>query len=202
MNGELIFDLTYEKIQNCGYATHLPVLEFLLDYIQPKRTLEWGMGLYSTPLLIEKTKQEVLSVETTSIEWYIKIRDKFKSYDKFKNVMVSNTLEMLPKVEGKKWDLIFNDGDVDSRHIIAQMAQYWDSVIISHDTQEKQYFYNAIFLRDDWVWMDIMDYSVWTSVLCNKSEILEALSNTFKRTKQYRNGLRNKDFTHDHGRKI
>ncbi len=199
---KLILNLTENEIRRCGYATHLPILDFLLDTLQPKRVLEWGMGFYSTPLLIEKTKDTVLSIETVSSEWLEKILEKYSSHKNFVGRM-SNALEALPSVEKLEWDLIFNDGDSFSRHIIAQMAQYWNTVVVSHDTQEKQYFYQAIYLREGWVWMDIMDYSVWTSVLCNRPKLLELLSRTFRKTKQYRGTeLLNKDFTNDHGRAL
>ena len=200
---EKILGLTEDEIRACGYATHLPVLDFLLDEIQPKKVLEWGMGFYSTPLLIEKTKVQVCSIETASEEWYKKIHDKYSLSPNFsirKKISKTGALEILSDIE-EDWDLVFNDGDTYSRHIIAQAAQYWNTVIVSHDTQEKQYFYNAVLLREGWVWMDIKDYSVWTSVLCNRPKLLEILSRKFQITKQYRNDeLRNKEFTNDHGR--
>lgn len=202
---KLILGMTDNEIRTCGYATHLPIVDFLLDHMKPKRVLEWGMGFYSTPLLIEKTRDQVCSIETTSEEWYKKIHDKYSLNPTFSmrsEFSENGALEILPNI-GENWDLVFNDGDTFSRHIIAQMAQYWNTVIVSHDTQEKQYFYNAILLREGWVWMDIMDYSVWTSVLCNRPKLLEILSINFKKTKQYRNDeLRKKDFTNDHGRAL
>jgi len=203
---EKILGMTDEEIRACGYATHLPILNYLLDELKPECTLEWGMGFYSTPLLLEKSG-ELCSVETGSEEWYQKISDKYSGNDSLilmKDISVSGTLEILrgfgPDVV---CDLVFNDGDANSRHIAAQAAQNWGAVVVSHDTQEKQYHYNSILLREGWMWMDIMDYSVWTSVMCKDPELILKLSNKFKKTKVYTGtGLFHKDFTHDHGRQL
>ncbi len=208
---KMILGLTDEEIRNCGYATHLPILDFLLDEIKPQASLEWGMGLYSTPLLIEKSPK-VCSIETTSLEWSEKMSEKFLHCDCCFSVetKISDTgaLDILDNLSNSSdcWDLILNDGDAHSRHIIAQTCQFWDpvgTVIVSHDTQEKQYRYDSILIREGWQWVDIMDYSVWTSVLTNKSELIQKLYNKFKKTKVYTGtGLFHKDFTHDHGRAL
>ena len=213
--GKLILGMTDDEIRSSGYATHLPILDFLLDFLLPKKILEWGMGFYSTPLLIEKTKDMVFSIETVSMEWYKKVRDRYRNKSTFECVVElskAGVLKEIPRIEEyeRGWNIVFNDGDSFSRHVIAQMAQNWYDhhlqeapVIISHDTQEKQYFYNAVLLGLGWVWMDIMDYSVWTSVLTCRTELLELLTIKFLKTKKYCNAeLKNKDFTHDHGRAL
>ncbi len=203
---EKILGLTEDEIRNCGYATHLPILDFLLDEIKPKKTLEWGMGFYSTPLLREKSG-EVHSIETGSEEWFQKVDEKYTddtSLVLYRDISESGALGFLqPMLMDCKWDLIFNDGDANSRHIVAQTCQFKDNVVISHDTQEKQYFYNTILLGEGWQWIDIMDYSVWTSVMSNNPEIIQKLSDKFEKTKVYTGtGLFHKDFTHDHGRAL
>jgi len=201
-----ILGMTDDEIRSCGYATHLPILKFVFEYMKPKNVMEWGMGAYSTPFFLDHC-DSVYSFETSE-EWYNKIVEKYKERSNFRYSIdgkASAVLETLNEIisEGKKYDLVFNDGGDDSRHIIAQTAQYWAQVIISHDTQEKQYRYENILLRDGWVWVDIMDYSVWTSVMTSDQDLAAKITAYFRNVKTYQyRELFSKDFTHNYGRAL
>lgn len=55
------------------YASHLPILRRLLIRHRPERILEYGAGMYSTPLfLAQDTVQRVVSIEPDP-EWRRKV---------------------------------------------------------------------------------------------------------------------------------
>ena len=84
-----------------AYASHLPVLTALINTDKPKRVLEFGAGLYSTPLFLEKCEY-VVSVEKNA-DWFQRIAIEYPN---------ANLVTEPPSIAG--FDLIFIDDGQDS----------------------------------------------------------------------------------------
>jgi hypothetical protein len=84
-----------------NYASHLPVLRAVCGVLKPKRVLELGAGLHSTPFFLSLPIEELVSVEGDE-DWFAQIFLKF----------TDERLCLRRDYEGvslRKFDLIFID---------------------------------------------------------------------------------------------
>lgn len=58
------------------YGSHLPVLKAVTGLLRPKRVLELGAGLHSTPFFLGQPIEKLVSVETDE-EWLTRIFKEF-----------------------------------------------------------------------------------------------------------------------------
>ncbi len=57
-----------EKVLHYEWSTHQPIINAVIDVFQPKFALELGCGMFSTPLLLKSSIEEILCIENDK-EW-------------------------------------------------------------------------------------------------------------------------------------
>ncbi len=119
-------------------ATHLPILRALLADGSVKRVLEFGCGLYSTPLFLEHGC-DLTSVEMQSAEWYERVKAACPDAQQWELWMAlgPDAWEQLPLEDD--YDLIFVDGHGDSRPECLMWAKDYAPLIVAHDTEHDYY---------------------------------------------------------------
>lgn len=124
-------ELEANRIEAARYQTHLPVLRMVLALAQPKRILELGAGLYSTPELLAFPSVESLVSIETSKRWAKRVAHKGL-------VVVPRTVPALPNLTD--FDLVFIDNAEKERlpAINAVLSQHHPIVVI-HDVERKPY---------------------------------------------------------------
>lgn len=115
------------------YSSHLPILRSVIASVQPKRILEFGAGLHSTPLFV-KSGATVLSIESDP-DWRKAIAWE----------CASPNLVLRPELRTAKaadFDLIFiDDGESAQqrektiRHVLSQPHP----VVVIHDAEVPEY---------------------------------------------------------------
>lgn len=126
-------------------SSHLPILAELIRVSGAKRVLEFGAGLYSTPLLV-KLCDSVTSIETHPI-WY----------EKVKKLIGANSKLMFHHVEQNmvlhyyhnslvKYDLVFVDTVNKIRKQLVELSVQCTDNIVLHDAQTPAF--RNIVLKD------------------------------------------------------
>lgn len=146
------------------HATHIPVLIGIgRSFPHIKRVFEFGAGLYSTPLFLNKSVfpnvEEVITIEP-DLEWQKKVMGAVKEDPRLVLYDVSYSLD--PTV-----DLVFiDDGPLEQRIKTIQetVAEYWNGLIVVHDSQEPAYKEAMKLLRYRY---DFTAYNPETSVGIN-----------------------------------
>jgi hypothetical protein len=134
-----------------GYGSHLEILELVLMLCNPKRVLEFGMGKFSTPLLLDKDR-EVVSVEMQDKRWYEEMLKFCTNNDITKNWFPMNCVTVdgnsdainffLVKV---KIDFAFVDGHGLTRpECVNKCIEAGVPVIMAHDTETNWYRWDRI----------------------------------------------------------
>ena len=158
------------------YASHLPILAALCDILQPKRILEFGGGVYSTPVLLSvKGLQRLVSVETDE-RW----RDYLKSSVK-PEMFVG---EQLADWNLAEWDLIMIDDGQNSAERIATIERVAEAKppcpVVIHDFEVYQK--TAMRLFENGIMIDLLNPA--TGVVWNgdalKQEQIERLKNALQ----------------------
>ena len=169
--------LTREEIDANGPAMHLPVTVKVLNFMPAADfVIEFGCGEYSTDVFLRAGRQ-VISVET-DLEWVNRISTKHAAQ------LESGQLRMMcarkPTGElgifkamgygkdGKFANIAFVDGPHTTRLAIAQTLVNMDmaSAIICHDTERPEYGWARLALPEEWRFVEVRDYKIWTGVLC------------------------------------
>ena len=121
------------------YATHLYVLEKILNMIpEPNLCIEFGMGNFSTELLINRCKK-LISVEMQSEEWFNEMIGKFHNFENWQ-YHLSLGPDAYVNLELPNCDLAFVDGHGGSRpECINLMMKNGCPIIVAHDTEEASY---------------------------------------------------------------
>lgn len=138
--------------------SHMPILEFLLDRFDVNTALEFGCGLYSTPLLLLKCSY-VESREMNSEEWLHKVRENLPEWT------ISSGGWQLFWVEGPTaameipndascFDLVLCDGHGDTRAQQAKCMIDRSGLIVIHDSQHFDTDVGLYF-----VWLDATAYT-------------------------------------------
>lgn len=112
-------------------ASHMPILLELFNNFKFKNILEFGSGIYSTPLLLKNCKK-LISIEMESINWFNYIFEKIKS-TKFDFYFLKTIDEISNIIGNKKFDFVFIDGH--ERIETSNIAMNLTDTIIVHDTQ-------------------------------------------------------------------
>lgn len=116
-------------------ATHLPILAKMLDRHEVKKVLEFGCGLFSTKLFIERGC-DLISVEMQNEDWMHKVHEVFPKAD----IRLALGAEAWRKLGlADRYDLIFVDGHADSRPECMMWAKNYTDLIIAHDTEHPYY---------------------------------------------------------------
>ena len=162
------------------YATHLPILEYVLNKIGKCNIFEYGMGMYSTTLFDDKA-DKLIAVEMQDEKWF----DKMSQY-KFKNstelrCMVGKDLAIdFFKNLDFKFDIVFVDGHGESRWKCINEAFGKSDIIIAHDTETSSYNWHLVDLPKDYIWLDVKTHNPWTSVITNNKDLIASLCKDLK----------------------
>jgi len=161
------------------YATHVPILEHILNNFDVENTLEFGMGDFSTKLLLEKC-EKVFSIEMQDRSWYEHVKNEFKN-EKFFPYSFVHPFSGIDFAETltNRFDLIFVDGHGKSRWQQINFAFKKTNLIVAHDTEAKIYKWYNVALPEHWQWMDITDYSPWTAVITNRKDVISSIRDNF-----------------------
>jgi hypothetical protein len=171
------------------YGTHIPTNAMLLSHLKPKFIVEFGMGLYSTPLFA-KFAESLVSFEMQSEEWYAKVvegirpqKDSVVLWKTIGPTLAIETFDNIVKLKGIP-DYVFVDGHGDTRHICIQHAlDAGVTTIVFHDSEQECYQYENVVLPKGFTRLDVMDYLPWTSIITNNSRALELLQQTSLKTR-------------------
>lgn len=145
------------------YSTHLPVLK---EYAKGN-AVEFGMGDYSTPLLLEKC-DTLVSIEMQSRDWYNKIHEEYKNEPMWKSVFMPGAYDFLRVRLPDNLHFALVDGHVKSRWAcVNYMMQLRVPVIVAHDTEDPRYKWDLI---DDtgYIRKDFVGVQPWTTVWVKK----------------------------------
>ncbi len=166
--------------------THLPILTELFKMKDVQTVLEYGMGYGSTPFFFDKCKT-VVSVEMQNEEWFHKISSSFikKGFTPLLSIGPFSYRDLPVDALEERYDLIFVDGHGSSRWDVINDSFGKTDIIVAHDTQEKGYSWDRVLLPEGWEWIDIRDYSVWTSVITRDEKVICNFGN--KQGSHYRN---------------
>ena len=160
------------------YATHIKVFEFIFQHIdKPKSGVEIGMGLYSTPLLINKCEL-LTSVEQQSAKWYLEVEKKFNNAQNWTRIFKIGFFEMDFM---DTFDFAFVDGAGYFRAAqVVQFMQFDVKNIVLHDSNLAWYGFGTLDqpAKD----MNYFDYAFeWehphTRVFTKDKKLIDAIKN-------------------------
>lgn len=133
-----------------GYGSHIKVLEFIFRYIdEPKLAVELGMGMFSTPFLLDHCKV-LVSIEQQEVEWYNRMLLNFKQNTdggKWHCVfdIKFNYPFYLVDNNKQKYDLAFVDGAAYFRAAsVVEFMRIGTPVIILHDSNLSWYGFGTL----------------------------------------------------------
>lgn len=126
----------YDLPDESGYGSHIPALKFVFKHIdRPKFSMEYGMGFFSTPFLIDHSDR-VFSLEMQDREWYGKVIERYacQKWDHAFSEEVDEFILMeIP-------DFLFVDGSSITRAIgVVHGMQKGVDTIMLHDTESSWY---------------------------------------------------------------
>lgn len=130
-----------------NYSTHLLIFEKAFETFEINKVLEFGMGKFSTPFLVDHAKL-VVSVEQESREWYEVMTTQINSSN-WKPVFQPDPQIIFEQFDthNEKFDLVFSDGAAGTRCLVANLAMERNvPVVMLHDA-EKVWHYRWNLLR-------------------------------------------------------
>jgi hypothetical protein len=155
------------------YATHVPVLRFLIEMMRPERILEFGAGEFSTPLLLS-SGAELTSIET-SIDWLAKVCHTTSQHivvhwpcDSVEDYLLDHRLP--------GFDLAFVDGPVNSRVPCVQRLFGRSRVIVIHDSMTRCYGWKRLVVPTPYRRFDYTQLHPATSVFAIRDADAELIS--------------------------
>ena len=158
------------------YATHLPILLDLFENFTFSKVLEFGCGVFSTPVFT-KNCSKVLSIEMGDDDlWY---RHILKELEGKENLILKYMKDptgslSLKEIEGN-YDLIFIDGPTESRINCLQesVSKGLSDLIIAHDTEDFVYRWDKVVFPKGWFKIDIPIYYIHTTVYTSNMKYKE-----------------------------
>ncbi len=125
------------------YASHLPILEEIASKFQIRTVLEYGVGRYSTPLLLDRSKfrhvEEVVSVEHDE-RWLGWAKEKFANDSRHELVFCHfDALTVRAKMLNDRDLVLIDCGDEDDDYSYKIRVALWewhrrgDSIVVVHD---------------------------------------------------------------------
>ena len=111
------------------FSTHLVLFNSLFNQYEVSSIFEFGMGLFSTPLFLEKS-ESVISVEMHTIEWFNKVKES----------LVDSKFTCLCKL-----------GPMATRWHCINSAFSKTKVIVTHDVEVPSYRWDLVNVPEDWV---------------------------------------------------
>jgi len=148
-----------------AYSTHLEYLQGIFNSKgRLKNVVEFGMGNYSTGLLI-KNADNVISIEMQSDEWYEKMVENFRDEKSWTHHKLIGPFEFTKIKYPDRIDLSFVDGHGDSRpECINYLMDKNCPIIVSHDTEEPGYRWGKVNNNISYKRIDFKKHTNWTSL--------------------------------------
>lgn len=159
-------------------STHMEYLKEIFK-IEGKidTILEFGMGDYSTGLLIENASS-VISIEMQNKEWFDKIYNTFSNKPNWQGKLALGPYAYKNISLPKKIDLAFVDGHGDSRpDCINDMMDLNCEIIVAHDTQQPLYKWTRIKNNTNYKQKTFKKHSVWTTLWTTNISLYENIKN-------------------------
>lgn len=158
------------------YATHIEVLDICLSHIQPDLVVEYGMGDFSTNLLLQNSK-EVISIEMQNVDWYkalLRRHSKCANWLPLWNPDPQRYADIDMYLQ-KDPDFVFVDGHQDTRPECINHFNNRCNTIVTHDTEDRQYGWERIKLDPEYIQFDFKKYPNWTTVFTKDQTLIEQL---------------------------
>lgn len=150
------------------YATHVPVLQSIMNENNIKSVFEFGCGNNSTMLFAEGC-EEVIAIEMQNESWYQEMKSKVgANVNLLCQIGPTRAIETLESMN-RKFDLIFVDGHGESRWKAINVASRHTNIIVAHDTETSSYRWDLVDLDNEWRKIDYVDNNPWTTVWIRKS---------------------------------
>lgn len=160
-----------------AYGTHLPVLERVFEAVKVRSVLEFGCGNYSTAFFVSRCER-VTAIEQQSHAVFEIMGRKYAENDQLTLLYlpgVGRGPEYLREYQGS-FDLVFVDGDAESRTHCVNEAFEKTGLIVAHDTEDKRYSWDRVQKPDGWVAIEYTDLTPCTTVWVTDEETAEKLS--------------------------
>lgn len=149
------------------YTTHMPTLIKLVQMTDGP-VLEFGSGLFSTPLLHWLCAEKKRRLETHEAnEDYFRFANKFRSGNHKIYLVEDWDLVGL----GRHWSVVLIDHEDERRSVDALRMKDNADFVVLHDSETDHYGYEEVYLHFKHVhhWKDCRP---WTTVLSNHKEII------------------------------
>jgi hypothetical protein len=75
-----------------GYGSHIPVVLACMESFPKKKIVEFGSGLYSTPIFYEHFQEQFISIEGKK-EWYDFVRNQYAPKEGFSLIHNANSFD-------------------------------------------------------------------------------------------------------------
>jgi len=161
-----------------AYATHIPVLSAVFEARKFNKILEFGMGNNSTPLLVDRSQESVVSVEMQQQSWYEKMIDHDLSKNsKWTPILCLGAFAIFENREimDNNYDLVFVDGHGDSRPECINHFFGKSKVIIAHDVETSSYRWNLVNIPESYKMFYFGHLNPATAVYSNDFELISYL---------------------------
>lgn len=161
------------------YNTHLPILSFITKHLDCDSIFEFGTGFCSTPFF-SKNFKTVISIEMQDEEWYKKVAELDLPNTSI-HCMLGMKLgldyfETLPF----KFSCVFVDGHGGNRWECINKAFDKTDIIVTHDTETSGYEWHLVQKPNNFIWLDILNFNPWTSVITKNKDLISKLKNEFQ----------------------
>jgi len=136
------------RLQN-NTQSHVPFLKKILETFEINSVLEYGIGLFSTPIFLESCKR-VVSIEMNSgydgmtgktETWYDKVVKEVGLKENWEHFNIPGPMNGIDYAIGlfkyENFDLVFADGHGDTRAYQANSANGVARFIVCHDTEHR-----------------------------------------------------------------
>jgi hypothetical protein len=132
------------------YSSHLEYLQEAFKFKgKLNNVIEFGMGNYSTKLLIDNANN-ITSIEMQSEEWYEKIVSQFGNIKNWNHHKLIGPFEF-KNIKYGYFDMAFVDGHGESRpECINLMLDIECPIIFAHDTEENGYGWDRVRENKDY----------------------------------------------------
>ena len=154
------------------YSTHL---EYLIEIFKVKgkvnSILEFGMGNYSTTLLIESSNK-CISIEMQQEGWYNQMVDKFSDKHNWEPYLRLGPMEWENVELLEYFDFGFVDGHGETRpECINFLMNKRCPIIVTHDTEEPYYGWERVSENNDYKKIVFKKYQNWTTLWTIDDEV-------------------------------
>lgn len=157
--------------------SHLDVLKKIIAVKPTPTVLEFGCGMYSTPLLYENCR-EITCIEMQNESWYEKMKSYLEQQNEPDKWLIHCMIGPLAyrNLNLNDWySLIMVDGHGDSRwQVINDMFSKTDLMVV-HDTEEPGYQWEKVEMPKNWMWKDFKEYKTWTAIVTSDTNLLNKL---------------------------